>query len=390
MSGFESDIVHLLSSEHYQQLAVFEPPFDPIQVLGISGRELSYSSVLSWLLSNPANREFRRGFVLAIAERPDFDFDADRDEPIEVKREVSDREAGRIDVLVNFPRLKLAVVIEVKVWAEEGGDQIRRYQRFLVKKYPHYCAKVVIFLTRFGDEPKGSDRSSDAKVLSMSWGEIADLIGKCSGNGEEHDFRNQFARHLYRRVLVENEEQRLVINLLKEGNNAETIKRIVENLPHLGQYGDKWKCIVAEVIDVDQEELELVEYPSSRKRTRELKVRVPKWNESGLPFTLMLYYNSYRDSGVRVLVYKDAYNRKKCNLEAFACSSDRIVGSFPKVAGWTMWHSVLAQDKDIKEPEGTLIHKQVFDDDFLHQARKRLEKQLEPLLPLVREWLKRR
>lgn len=391
MSGFESDVANLLSSKHYQQLAVYKPPFDPIEVLGISGRELSYSNVLSWLLCNRANRDFRRRFILNIAERLDFDIDAHRDERIEVRREFGDQEAGRTDVYVNFPDVKLAVAIEAKVWAKEGGDQIRRYQDFLVRECPHYCAKVVIFLTPLGDKPNSADGLSDTPVLSMSWGEIADLIGKCSGNGEEHDFRNQFARHLYRSVLVDrNEERRLVIDLLKEGNNAETIKRIVENLPHLGQYCTEWKRIAAEVIGVDhvdnKEELELFEYPTRGETKRELKVSVPKWNESGLPFRLMLY--SYQSSGVRVLVHDDDYNREKTNLAAFARLSGGLVGCFPKVRGWTAWHSVLAVDGDAEEPRDTLILKEIFDDDFWYQAQKSLEQQLKPLLPHVREWLK--
>ena len=303
MSDFEQKIIQLLSSPHYQELAAYKPPFDPLQVVGVPGRELSYSSVLSWLLSDPANRTFRREFVSWIATRPGLvlenELDTRCDEPIDVKREYGDDEAGRIDVFVRLLSLNLAVAIEVKVWADEGTDQISRYQDFLAREFPHWT-KVVVFLTPLGNSPTTACRRTDVPVLSMSWRRIANIIDKCSGRGEEHDFRVQFRNHIDRSVLMDREERRIVIDLLKEGDNIETIRKIIDNYPHLGneEYVKRYTRVVANVLSEDQSKLKLIKY-SIHGNVKELKIEVPKWNDVGLPFTLMLY--KYQHSAVRVL-----------------------------------------------------------------------------------------
>ena len=389
MSDFEQKLITLLSSPHYHELAAYKPPFDPFDVMGVSGRELSYSSVLSWLLGDPANKAFRQKFVSSIAPSLGNALDAGRDEPIDVKPEYGDDEAGRIDVFVHLPSLNLAVAIEVKVWADEGSDQISRYQDFLARKYPH-CTKVVVFLTRLGNPPTTACPASDVPVLNMCWRKIADIIDECSGQGEEHDFCAQFRKHIYRSLLMDRDERRMVIDLLHEGDNIKTMRKIIDNYPDLGdeEYVEKWKRIVADVISENATKLELEIYPSRGKNKKELKIGVPKWTDAGLPFTLMLY--NYKNSAVRVMLHEENYDRARGPLDEFSKSSEGIVGRFPKIAGWNVWHSVLASDGTQEEVQKTIIGPEIFEAIFWEQVEKKLRSQLVPLLPLINGWLTRK
>ena len=381
MSDFAREIIQLLSSRHYHELAAFNPPFDPLATLAVSGRELSYSSVLSWLLRDPANGQFKQRFLCRIARNTEIELDAHPDEPIKVQREYGDQEAGRIDVFVNFPKLELAVAIEVKVWAEEGPCQISRYQTFLARRFAD-STKLVVFLTRFGDSPLTAHESPDVPVLNMSWREIADMIGKCTGHGEEHDFRVQFKRHIYRSVLMDSEnERKIVIDLLKQGDNARTISKIIDNYPHLGneEYVRRFKTVVSEV--TSESALDLQKYRSRGRDVTELKITIPRWNTGGLPFTLMLY--KYRNSAVRVLLHSDDLNRTPNTLNEFARSSGNVVGDFPQVAYWGTWHSVLQSHGGLEEPPETLIDAEIFEDSFWPKVRTKLKEQLCPLMPLI-------
>ena len=386
MSDFEHKIIQLLSSPHYQELAAYKPPFDPFQVVGVPGRELSHSRVLSWLLSDPANRTFRREFVSWILGN---ELDTRCDEPIDVKREYGDDKAGRIDVFAHLPSLDLAVAIEVKVWADEGTDQISRYQDFLGRMFPHCTTKkVVVFLTRLGNSPTTACKRTDVPVLRMSWRRIADIIGECSGRGEEHDFRVQFRKHIYRSVLMDREERRIVIDLLKKEDNIETIRKIIDNYPHLGneEYVKRYTCIVANVLSEDQSKLNLIKNPGRGNVVKELKIEVPKWNDAGLPFTLMLY--KYQNSAVRVLLSCEAYDRDTDSLKKFSKSSNGIVGDFPKLVSWSYWHSVLASDGNQAEAHETVIDAEIFEGIFWEQVEEKLRSQLEPLLPLIHRAVK--
>lgn len=341
MNSFEQDLVDLLSSPHYQKLATYKPPFDPFELIGCN--EIRYSRILSWLLNDPVNRDFRHKFLLHIANNLKCSpgdlkekLHEGMDEVIDVKLEFGDDQAGRIDVFVRFEKLKLVIAIEVKVWAEEGYKQISRYQDFLVRKFSHRdWKKMVIFLTRYGESPKTAETDDKTPALCMSWREIASFIGECQERGLEHDFRVQFRQHICRSMLMEKEEQKIVIDLLKEGNNKKTIDKIIGNYPSLGDACNKskFKEIVDEVLFEEHFEyhnqLELSTYTSGGI-VRELKIQIPEWRKKNLPFTLMLY--NYENSAVRVLLSWRDFEENKTDLGKFRIYSDGIIGDFPKLS----------------------------------------------------------
>ncbi len=85
------------------------------------------------------------------------------------------------------------------------------------------------------------------------------------------------------------EERKFVIELLKEGNNDATIRKINANFPQLGdkENTDKFKDIVKKLIYKDQPrydmyangepKLILQKYPQRGTTVIELKIRVREW-----------------------------------------------------------------------------------------------------------------
>ena len=63
MSNLQDAIIHLIESPHYKELADYKPPFNPFEVLRVSYRELTHSSVLAWLLADETNTGFTRNFL---------------------------------------------------------------------------------------------------------------------------------------------------------------------------------------------------------------------------------------------------------------------------------------------------------------------------------------
>lgn len=402
MSDLQNAVIKLMSSPHFKELAAYEPPFNPFEIVGATHLELIHSSVLAWLLRDEANKEFRQRFVDKIAaDKPELDLSVPNDpgdprlKPKTVKTEEGDK-ASRYDVSVHFESLKLVIGIEVKVWAGEQDDQVKRYQELLCQNYPPGYKKVVVFLTPKGRPPTTADESNVyVPVLAMSWGRVSDMIREMrSALGDENDFRMQFSQHLERNIAMsEKEEQRMVRELLSEGDNAETLDKIIENMPSLQDYSDQWKKIVAEVCDVGKDSLEEVTY-SHRGIVKELKIRVREWCEAGLPFTVMLY--KYRNASVRILLYQgDFPEEAKAKLEEFAefaNRSGRVVNDkFPQLIGWSAWRSVLKDDGTDQEVKGTLIDN-IWSEGWKDEAEKRLREQIgdsnSGLLRQINEWIK--
>lgn len=411
MSDLQQAIDKLRSSPYYKELAAYEPPFNPFEIIGVLSKELRHSKMLAWLLRDEANKEFRQKFVAKMVEiatskeleitfpppSPDGSKDC-RFEKVYVKTEHGFKtrtgEKGRIDVFIKFETLKLVIGIEVKIWADEhSDDQVMKYQNFLDQNYPDY-ERAVVFLTPTGWEPKTADKDNVyVPVLEMSWGCISEMIGEMQSALEEEDennFRMQFSRHLERNIVMnEKEEQRIVRKLLSEGDNEETLNKIIDNMPSLQIYSAQWKKIVAEECGVKENSLEVTPFPAKGGIVQELKICIPEWWKAGLPFTLMLHKYQNQNAGVRILLYKNDYPEAKAKLKEFAnCSNGVVNDEFPPVPGWD-WHSVLTKDGADGEPEHTLIDN-IWSEGWKDEAGKRLREQIGKsggLLEQINKWI---
>ena len=413
MSNLQQAIDKLRSSRYYKELAAYKPPFNPFEITGVTRRELTHSSVLAWLLRDKANKEFRQIFVTWIRDRivaeakkkgdhhklqklweglevPENHEDSSL-EPKIVRTEKGDK-TSRIDVFAHFESLKLVIGIEVKVEAGEQLNQVTKYQKFLCQKYPDPgYKKVIVFLTPKGYPSETKSKHSDAYVLEMSWSDIAWMVRKMrSALGDENNFRMQFSRHLERNIAMnETEEQRIVRELLSEGDNAETLDKINNNWPSLQIYSAQWKKIVAGICDAKEESLE-EETDTENGIVEELKIRIPEWKKAGLPFTLMLHKYQNHNAGVRVLLSQCDYSKARAKLKKFAsCSNGVVNDKFPPVEDWDAWHSVLAKDETASEPEHTLID-DIWRKDWENNARERLYEQIKGsgLLDQINKWIK--
>jgi hypothetical protein len=113
--------------------------FNIFRVVGQTRKELCHSSFLAWLL-DPRGSHGQQGVILRsfLGFLKDVVGISEADVPekkwcdaAKVQPEWSDAD-GRIDVLVEIPDARMAVVIEYKVDAAEGEDQLDRYDQMEV------------------------------------------------------------------------------------------------------------------------------------------------------------------------------------------------------------------------------------------------------------------
>ena len=120
-----------------------------------------------------------------------------------------------------------------------------------------------------------------------------------------------------------------------------------------------------------------------------MKVRVTKWNNAGLPFTLMLY--NYEKIAVRILIWSKSYERHEDLLTNLSENSEGLVGEFPKIRGWSgYWRSIIESDGDQWVPQETIVGYEVYEvvhDDFWDKVEEKLRRQLDRLLPLIQKYL---
>lgn len=178
---------------------------------------------------------------------------------------------------------------------------------------------------------------------------------------------------------MDTEEKDIIRKLLHEPGHAETIQKIINNMPSLHEYLDGWKEIVTDVCGVKDDSLIVYIYPSSRGPARELKISITEWIEKAkIPFTLMLLKTDEAVFSIRLLLWHqyvesgnsffDEYNDSLKTLEK---NSNGIV-KYTKLAGWGVWYSVLSSEfGEFQETQFNPYNK-----DWKIEAKNILQKQL--------------
>ena len=91
------------------------------------------------------------------------------------------REVFNIDLLIVSERAKYVCLIENKLEAREGKDQLQRYKAFVREWYPGFDA-VFVFFTLLGDEPTDSD------YVPMRFSEFTPCLKKALKSLPHHDW----------------------------------------------------------------------------------------------------------------------------------------------------------------------------------------------------------
>jgi hypothetical protein len=163
---------------------------DPWKLTGIKTNEIKHSSILSWLL-NPAETHGLGDFALIALlqhvkdELPQLEFDFKNTGIAKVRTEQYidlSETADRADILVDLPGLYL--VIEVKINAREGEQQISRYASSANSRAGGR-PWAILFLTRNGGMPKSTENPTD-RVASISWSQLSALLGRALRSREKY------------------------------------------------------------------------------------------------------------------------------------------------------------------------------------------------------------
>ncbi|WP_301171812.1 PD-(D/E)XK nuclease family protein [Brevibacillus nitrificans] len=184
-----------IRNEALEKLQSHVNSFNPLKVLRMNHYEIRHSNVLGWLLDPLGNHNLQDQFLkkwmievlllsdneqakARIPEISESDFLLKHYMDIEVHREWNPRNKGKtpqsnrfIDVLLISHQHQLAIIIENKVRAGEGTDQLPDYYEMVKEKYGSYTI-LPIYLTLFRDAP------SDERYLSFSHLDLFMLLNR--------------------------------------------------------------------------------------------------------------------------------------------------------------------------------------------------------------------
>ena len=166
----------IVNNSDFEELESLLAQFNIFEALCAIRQEVRHSDFLSFLL-NPQETHglgdyFVRKFLQEVVSGVDYDqllftiIDLDIWDLADFKVK---REWHSIDIILLSENLKLAVIIENKVFSNEHGDQLRRYYRIVNREYPTW-RKLGVYLTPDGDIP------SDVRYFPISYQLIATIL----------------------------------------------------------------------------------------------------------------------------------------------------------------------------------------------------------------------
>ena len=175
---------------------------------------------------------FAKLFLKYLTEEFGWEFDLDniKIEDIEIKRELSTEERKRIDIFIGYKE-KFAVIIENKIWADDGYKQLENYYNYV--KSQKYDKIYMIYLTPYEREP---NEESLSKELYKKEG--SELYGKFK------NIKHEEIGNWIKDSILENEEFSFLNNEDKENNKKDykllksALIQIINNELSISQ-GDK-------------------------------------------------------------------------------------------------------------------------------------------------------
>ena len=158
------NLLHDLESVEATHREVFSKNFNVFEAAGMVRQEIRHSNVLSFLI-NPSephglNDVLLRRLIHAVSQGPKHE-----ESPKQLDLALADfsdikvrREEMHIDILLYSPKNKLVIVIENKVDASEGHEQLNKYREKIQKdsRFEGW-KKLFVYLTIDGEEPSDSE-----------------------------------------------------------------------------------------------------------------------------------------------------------------------------------------------------------------------------------------
>lgn len=168
--------------------------FDPWEVAGLGRDEVRNTSVLAWLL-NPRGSHGMGSAVLqhllSSINKQKNHFPVSEGSFCNVRTEISPNGdiSDRLDIEIDTENFYF--IIEVKIGATEGYEQLNRYGRLAETQKAHR-PWALIYLTPGKKEAKTGNNYTDS-IISFSWDEIAKIIEKSIPTAPETPSQSWYA-----------------------------------------------------------------------------------------------------------------------------------------------------------------------------------------------------
>lgn len=223
---------NLLKDTDFEKLELMRNQPNIFEILGVSDYEIRHSHFLAWLFepkgSHGIGDYFLKRFLLDI-----FQDERSCKNVIDIHELLNEdiilhREKFNIDILIEFNTT--IIVIENKIHAGEGEDQLQRYKESVIKDYPNKKL-IFVYLTKYGDESSLSKFYIEVSYQNHILEYLNDLIQYRSESIQEHTliYLKDYVNNLKNNIMKQNEVNVLAEKIYRQ--HQELFDFIIANKP---------------------------------------------------------------------------------------------------------------------------------------------------------------
>lgn len=382
------DLTALANLRADPRLAVLSktvPPIRLFRALGVARDEVTHSRLLATLFDPQTHADAEallRALLARVAARSSTPANVAatiQALPTVWNRIVVCRELYRVDVIVNILAPNgLVVGIENKIDADEGVEQLNRYQDFLRDRFPKRPS-VLLFLTPSGRTPLTSASDHLVPCVPISYADVLASVESIRSSATARDSATLelIALHFREEIMGEPDEVRKLMRDLWQ-DHAHALRLLLAHQPRLSDIEAPYKEGIRQVFP----KVEFFNYPPSRGDLIEIQFSVPGW-PARLPFTFMLRAQDGQ-LYARVLIYREHYDQYASSLTKWAASVSATAPqlldtTFRQIPNWS-WRRVLLEED---WPIDSIISATGTDEDIARCAVERIVELVERLRPHV-------
>lgn len=230
---------NLLIDSDFEKLELMRNQPNIFEILGVSHFEIRHSHFLAWLFDPKGNHGigdyFLKRFLLDIVKDDRADFNVLQIHDLLQNNIIIHREKFNIDILIEFD--KTIIVIENKIHASEGGDQLQRYKNSVLKHYPNK-KPVFVYLTKYGNEASMNDTYIECSYQNHILNYLNELVKYKRESLQEHVliYIKDYINNLNNNVMKQSEANVLAEKIYRQ--HQELFDFIIDNRPdYIHEFG---------------------------------------------------------------------------------------------------------------------------------------------------------
>lgn len=239
---------NLLKDADFEKLELMRNQPNIFEILGVSHYEIRHSHFLAWLFepkgSHGFGDYFLKRFLLDIFQDErlnleEFNYLGKLDmlsiHNLLQEEIIVHRENFNIDILIEFNTT--IIVIENKIHAGEGDDQLQRYKGSVLKYFPNK-KPIFVYLTKYGDESSLSKYYIEVSYQNHILEYLNDLIQYRSESIQEHVlfYLKDYLNNMKNNIMKQSEVNVLAEKIYRQ--HQELFDFIIANKPdYIQEFG---------------------------------------------------------------------------------------------------------------------------------------------------------